>query len=598
MGIRKRTVGLCCVASLLLVAGGCRRRAVSSHGWTWENPKPQGSGVTAVWASETSGFWAVGARGLLLRSEDGAVWRRAPVPTREDLTGVSGTRNPERVVLVGDRGTLLVSQDRGRSWVAPRLPVRERWTCAWGMDSGDVFVTGPRGLVLRSTDGARWERLSTGTAEDLFGLWGSGPDDLWAVGRNGVVLHGVDRGQRWMPSPSGVSQSLLAVSGTGPDDVWVVGRNGLVLTSGDQGQSWTPLSRAGVEDLHAVLLEGRRRPRAVGASGAIVWSDDGITLRAEPSGTQASLRALGRLRDITVAGGDGGWLLRRRGQGPWEARSEGLRMPLAHAWGTDPLHLWAVGPQGGLLRRAPDGSWAMVPTGLTGNLVGIHGTSAEDVLAVGFDGQTGWFQSAAGGVSARPSGTPDNLYGVWLGAGGFVVAVGIKGVIVTSDDRGAHWVVRRRADRSAPELSAVWGRSPDDLYAVGGQGTILHGTRRGAEWLPRSSENRSSLFDLWGSPTGELFAVGFDGAVVHSADGQRWATVPTGSHATLFGVAGTSAGDVWAVGMDGTVLHRSRPGGAFRAVPSPTREDLNSVWLERPGRPWVFGSGGAILRYR
>ncbi len=69
----------------------------------------------------------------------------------------------------------------------------------------------------------------------LLDIWGSGPDDIYIVGRPGVLLHW--NGTEWALQSLGTSETLTAVWGTGPTDVFVVGHKGLVYHFNGSGWS-------------------------------------------------------------------------------------------------------------------------------------------------------------------------------------------------------------------------------------------------------------------------------------------------------------------------------------------------------------------------
>ena len=96
---------------------------------------------------------AVGLAGTILRSTDsGATWAPVKTPFTQDLFGVGGAGS--HVVVAGEGGLLAVSNDAGLTFQAaksPPLPVP-----LTDVDFGDeqhAYAVGPRGLVLRSTDG-------------------------------------------------------------------------------------------------------------------------------------------------------------------------------------------------------------------------------------------------------------------------------------------------------------------------------------------------------------------------------------------------------------------------------------------------------------
>ncbi|MCI0457632.1 MAG: hypothetical protein L0Z62_11730 [Gemmataceae bacterium] len=72
--------------------------------------------------------------------------------------------------------------------------------------------------------------MYSGTGSDgLIGVWGSGPNDVYAVGDNGLILHSSDQGATWAPEVSGTTSNLTGVWGSGSSIVYAVGANGTIL---------------------------------------------------------------------------------------------------------------------------------------------------------------------------------------------------------------------------------------------------------------------------------------------------------------------------------------------------------------------------------
>ena len=76
------------------------------------------------------------------------------------------------------------------------------------------------------------------TTNNLRGLWGSGPNDVWAAGDKGTILH--FDGKAWALSPSGTTEDLTCITGTGPTNVYISGQKGAILHW--DGQGWTQVS--------------------------------------------------------------------------------------------------------------------------------------------------------------------------------------------------------------------------------------------------------------------------------------------------------------------------------------------------------------------
>jgi hypothetical protein len=96
----------------------------------------------------------------------------------------------------------------------------------WGTGPNDVWVAPYQGEI-QHWNGASWTRAAALTgAGTLVGIGGVGPKDVWAVGLQGLILH--FDGRVWSQPMSGTADVLWSVWGSAPDDVWTVG-NGAVL---------------------------------------------------------------------------------------------------------------------------------------------------------------------------------------------------------------------------------------------------------------------------------------------------------------------------------------------------------------------------------
>jgi hypothetical protein len=84
----------------------------------------------------------------------------------------------------------------------------------WGASPDEVFAVGGEGVFLRY-DGEEWLATSIEGTPHLVSLWGSAADDVFATGDGGLILHW--DGGRWVPSRSGREDGALdAVWGSGP----------------------------------------------------------------------------------------------------------------------------------------------------------------------------------------------------------------------------------------------------------------------------------------------------------------------------------------------------------------------------------------------
>ena len=95
------------------------------------------------------------------------------------------------------------------------------------VDSGQLWITGEKGLVLRSTDGGMtWETVDTGVDATLLSVAFASADRGVVVGEGGTILVTADGGRTWQGSDAGTSSRLNAVDFAGDAAVWAVGDGG------------------------------------------------------------------------------------------------------------------------------------------------------------------------------------------------------------------------------------------------------------------------------------------------------------------------------------------------------------------------------------
>ena len=243
--------------------------------------------------------------------------QKSALAPRTLLTGLA--RAGQRVLAVGQRGHVLLSDDAGKSWQQAEVPV-----------SADLVAV----------------QFPTATAG-------------WAVGHDGVVLHSGDAGKTWTRQLDGRSLGDVLVAHytrSGDDkwlaeakrfaaqgaenpflDVWfddarngtIVGAFGLVLRTADGGKTWDPL-------LH------------------VTDNPKGLHLYA--------VRRIGA--DLFIAGEQGTALKLDRDSGRFTALTLPYKGTLFGLVGKDRVVL-AHGLRGNVVRSTDGGSnWHIVPTGV------------------------------------------------------------------------------------------------------------------------------------------------------------------------------------------------------------------------------------------
>lgn len=244
--------------------------------------------------------------------------------TRSVLLGAA--RAGDRIVAVGERGIIVLSDKGGVDWRQARTPVSITLTAVRFADARHGFAVGHGGTVLASVDGGEsWERRLDGrTAAGLLlaeaqafndaaerrraeALVADGPDkpflDLLVldpkravvVGAYGLAFATEDGGRSWSPwmerldNPSGLH--LYAIRRQG-DRILVAGETGLVRLSTDGGRTFAPLETPYEGSFFTAELPADGSILLAGMRGN-VWrsADDGATWAAVPVPVPASINA-------------------------------------------------------------------------------------------------------------------------------------------------------------------------------------------------------------------------------------------------------------------------------------------------------------------
>lgn len=191
--------------------------------------KSAGAALRGLSGPDRAHLFAVGEQGEMLRY-DGQQWSTLVArQTRYSLTGVWA--DAEAVYAVGG-GAALRATAQAPTFTAIPVPPNGSLSDVIGA-AGQVWAVGS---VVARFDGAGFQELaSQGLPVPLYGVWGSGPQDLWVAG-DGLYHHdGLNFSAARDPALLGAR--LRAVGGASATDLWAVGEAGLVLRY--NGAQWT-----------------------------------------------------------------------------------------------------------------------------------------------------------------------------------------------------------------------------------------------------------------------------------------------------------------------------------------------------------------------
>lgn len=594
--------------------GSGSAEALCTEGWCWENPRPMGLRLSAVWMDESGKGWVGGRRTGLLHWDGTRFTATAlPAAATAEVTSLWGSA-PDNVWAVA--GVLLHFD--GKAWSVDER-AGTNLTAVWGTGASDVWATA-YGRILHF-DGSTWTEVQSTPTAYFTAIHGTAPDNVWAVGYQGVVHHW--DGQAWTASSLGDLNSLLK-------DVWVGAAND-VWAAGDfrgmwhfDGESWTRYPSPHPNQTYTTVW---------GVAGQFVWAGGNAGAMGFFSGSawvERGFMPTSHLTQLRGRSADDLWAVGEAGffavgdQTGWRYPAvaaphiEAVFTDVALVAGEGGVQAWAVGPGrlGGdvVARREPAGVWRRDTS--TPRLDGAERVAASgpndiwtrnDEATLHFDG-TSWravpvpegmepvgeictFGPSEAWALAETWSSPDLKVLRWDGT--------VWSVDATLPASGASSGGERLRTR-------LFCLSREELW-VGGPNLLLrrkegHWQRFGVSywnasgWDSSAPRLRLRAFgpqDVWAvKPSWGIFE---DHSTVVHFDGRDWREValPGEPAPLIHDVHGTSGSDVWLAG--GTLLHWD--GSELARIDIGHQGELRLVWAFAPNDVLFVGSDLKTYRW-
>ncbi len=224
----------------------------------------------------------------------------APLAAKSYL--LDGVFTDGRVVVVGERGHVLYSDDRGDTWTQVRVPTIATLTGVYFHDKNLGWAVGHDAVILKTIDGGEnWERVHFAPEEErpLFDVWFSDENNGIAVGAYGFFLTTEDGGKSWaskMISEDDWHLHQIKQSATGR--LYMAAEAGMIYRSDDQGRTWINLPSPYKGSFFGTLPLGGDTVLLFGLRGNLFRSDDaGETWQKISTSTKAILNSGLRLTD-------------------------------------------------------------------------------------------------------------------------------------------------------------------------------------------------------------------------------------------------------------------------------------------------------------
>nr|WP_296255994.1 MULTISPECIES: YCF48-related protein [unclassified Pseudomonas] len=318
---------------------------------------------SAVWAAESAPVDA-------LANADATIFALESAKASHTLL-LDITNAGDRIVVVGDRGHILYSDDQGKSWTQAKVPTRQLLTAVYFVDGQHGWAVGHDAQILASSDGgATWFKQFEDLTREapLLDVWFKDLSTGIAVGAYGALLETTDGGQHWKDVGDRLDNEdqyhLNGIAYVKDAGLFIVGEMGCMFRSADDGLTWEKLESPYQGSLFGALGTGQANALLVyGLRGNLFRSNDfgshweSIALQGERGPLEFSIANASLLPDRSIVlVGNGGSVMRSVNHGEtFTVSNRADRLSLAGVAENQKGNLILVG-QGGVHVTSPTGA--------------------------------------------------------------------------------------------------------------------------------------------------------------------------------------------------------------------------------------------------
>jgi prepilin-type N-terminal cleavage/methylation domain-containing protein len=431
----------------------CGASCKSVNPWTAQATTTKTPDLLAIWALDATHVWAVGVAGTLVSFSTNR-WSPQDSPVTTDLNAIDMV-DASNGWAVGNGGVILRTSDGGGTWTTQTSGTTNDLLGVYARSTSRVYAVGKLGTLLYSSGNGTWIAQTSGSVVDLSGVFSYSDSRVWTVGATGVLLRCTSNCTLstavWALKTTGTTNDLAAVwydDGTvgcggscpGNEQIWIAGKAGTIRacssssgTCSGTTPSFSAQTSGTTNDITSLTVATRARLWASGKAGTLLTNSGTSTWTVQTSGTTSDLLGV-----ATVPSGTS--------------------------------NAWAVGALGaGRVTSDIGVTWAQDATGVGVDLLGVSAASATQQWAVGKGGTIIstvtplpiWTAIKDDNLVSRPAPVcPDAAHGD--------VALGATPIISffwsdSTGDTAATWIIGVSGNGDRQLIRQFCTRAPDTL---------------------------------------------------------------------------------------------------------------------------------------
>lgn len=267
--------------------------------------------------------------------------------------------NGSALLVVGDKGTVLSSTDKGASWERIQLEnspfLINASVCP---DKSFVALDYQHNVWFSDVAGKDWQAKKIETFETPQAITCDSQGRLWVVGGFSSILRSDDGGDSWQETSMDEDLHFTTVQFIDADQGLLMGEFGVVARTLDGGESWEMLEPIPDEFYpQDAWFQTMERGWVVGLNGTVFYTEDGAaSWQSQETGTKDPIYSIAANGNSLYAVGGNGLVMTCKGciddasgSAGWERVDHGLPIRF-YLRGVAPINgeLWVAGGAGAL----------------------------------------------------------------------------------------------------------------------------------------------------------------------------------------------------------------------------------------------------------
>jgi photosystem II stability/assembly factor-like uncharacterized protein len=461
--------------------------------YSWKSPKVQGHNINNAHFINDNRIIAVGDQGTILMSNDtGATWNIHQIPTISDFRAVCIADSMTYYVAAGvqnGRGQIYKTTDGGQQWdlLLDTLPVTFH-AIHFPTDSIG-YVAGRLGKILKTTNaGQSWTPLVTGNVANFVSIFFLNADTGYAGGENYGLYKTTNGGISWSLVNSFPQNNCYSLTFLNDTLGWAGSYSGKIFRTINGGLTWQQqLNQANFEEITQISFNSPTRGIAI-SDGYFYKTNNGTNWTATfaYAGMNMKCVALNSNSTIFIGGFGGGMRMAQNFSNTYTNPNLGFGLASNRCIRfTDPLNGW-VCSDNGIMGRTSDGgnTWLYDTANFFTNLNDLAAISPQKAIAVGSNGEVVTTTNGLQTLTTQIMTSTNTLQAISFPTATTGYIAGLGGVMYKTVNGGSTWTSVNTGVTS--DINDLHFINANVGFFLGQTGALKKTTNGGATWTDAS----------------------------------------------------------------------------------------------------------------